>query len=150
MLYPKRSQQANQLVMKHSLLPQQSNWLESLLLILLVPFCAWLGRRIGTEEAEVTGFPVPYFVPGFVIAACLTTWVLPESIATNLTDLGTYMLLPLLAAVGFFINKKSMQNAGGPVFLVGLLSTLLMVGVSYAILTCSGNHQTMYDDRSIP
>ena len=108
------------------------------LLILLVPFCAWLGRRISTEEAEVTGFPVPYFVPGFVIAACLTTWVLPESIATNLTDLGTYMLLPLLAAVGFFINKKSMQNAGGPVFLVGLLSTLLMVGVSYAMLTLLG------------
>ncbi len=108
------------------------------LLILLVPFCAWLGRRISTEEAEVTGFPVPYFVPGFVIAACLTTWVLPESIAANLTDLGTYMLLPLLAAVGFFINKKSMQNAGGPVFLVGLLSTLLMVGVSYAMLTLLG------------
>ena len=42
--------------------------------------------------------------------------------------------VPLLAAVGFFINKKSMQNAGGPVFLVGLLSTLLMVGVSYAML----------------
>ena len=108
------------------------------LLILLVPFCAWLGRRISAEEAEETGFPVPYFVPGFVIAACLTTWVLPESIATNLTDLGTYMLLPLLAAVGFFINKKSMQNAGGPVFLVGLLSTLLMVGVSYAMLTLLG------------
>jgi len=106
------------------------------LLILLVPYCAWLGRRMSTEEAVAdVGFPVPYFVPGFVIAACLTTWVLPESIAENLTELGKLMLLPLLAAVGFFINKKSMQNAGGPVFLVGLLSTLLMVGVSYAMLT---------------
>ena len=109
------------------------------LLILLVPFCAWLGRRISVEEtASDTGFPVPYFVPGFVIAACLTTWVLPESIAVNLTELGKLMLLPLLAAVGFFINKKSMQNAGGPIFLVGLLSTLLMVGVSYAMLTMLG------------
>ena len=109
------------------------------LLILLVPYCAWLGRRISVEEtASDTGFPVPYFVPGFVIAACLTTWVLPESIAVNLTELGKLMLLPLLAAVGFFINKKSMQNAGGPIFLVGLLSTLLMVGVSYAMLKMLG------------
>lgn len=106
------------------------------LLILLVPFCAWLGRGISTEEvASEAGFPLPYFVPGFVVAACLATWVLPESISENLTELGKYILLPLLAAVGFFINKKSMQNAGGPVFLVGLLSTLLMVGVSYAMLT---------------
>ena len=106
------------------------------LLILLVPFCAWLGRGISTEEvASEAGFPLPYFVPGFVAAACLATWVLPESISENLTELGKYILLPLLAAVGFFINKKSMQNAGGPVFLVGLLSTLVMVGVSYAMLT---------------
>lgn len=106
------------------------------LLILLVPFCAWLGRGISTEEvASEAGFPLPYFVPGFVVAACLATWVIPESISENLTELGKYILLPLLAAVGFFINKKSMQNAGGPVFLVGLLSTLLMVGVSYAMLT---------------
>ena len=106
------------------------------LLILLVPFYAWLGRGISTEEvASEAGFPLPYFVPGFVVAACLATWVLPESISENLTELGKYILLPLLAAVGFFINKKSMQNAGGPVFLVGLLSTLVMVGVSYAMLT---------------
>ena len=106
------------------------------LLILLVPFCAWLGRGISTEEvASEAGFPLPYFVPGFVVATCLATWVLPESISENLTELGKYILLPLLAAVGFFINKKSMQNAGGPVFLVGLLSTLVMVGVSYAMLT---------------
>ena len=106
------------------------------LLILLVPFCAWLGRGISSDETEAdAGFPLPYFVPGFVIAACLTTWVLPESIAVYLTELGKYMLLPLLASVGFFINKKSMQNAGGPVFLVGIISTLLMVGVSYAMLT---------------
>ncbi len=106
------------------------------LLIVLVPVFAWIGRRIDTEEVEAnSGFPVPYFVPGFVVAACLRTWVLPESITDDLEEMGKYMLLPLLAAVGFFINKKSMQNAGGPVFLVGLLSTALMVGVSYGILT---------------
>ena len=105
------------------------------LLIVLVPVFAWIGRRIDTEEVEAnSGFPVPYFVPGFVVAACLRTWVLPESITDDLEEMGKYMLLPLLAAVGFFINKKSMQNAGGPVFLVGLLSTVLMVGVSYGIL----------------
>ena len=69
------------------------------------------------------------------MAACLTTWVLPESIADYLEKLGTYMLLPLLASVGFFINKKSVESAGGQVLLVGLLSTGLMVGVSYGILT---------------
>ena len=105
------------------------------LLIVLVPLFAWVGRRVDTEEVQAnSGFPVPYFVPGFVVAACLTTWVLPESITDDLEKVGSYMLLPLLAAVGFFINKKSMQSAGGPVFLVGLLSTALMIGVSYGIL----------------
>ena len=106
------------------------------LLVVLVPLFAWIGRRIDTEETQAnSGFPVPYFVPGFVVAACLTTWVLPESIADYLEKLGTYMLLPLLASVGFFINKKSVESAGGQVLLVGLLSTGLMVGVSYGILT---------------
>jgi len=105
------------------------------LLVLIVPLCAWIGRRIDSgEDGEKRRFALPYFVPGFILAACLSTWVLPELISGTIMQVARYMLLPLLAAVGFFINKKSMQHAGGPVLAVGVLSTALMVGVSYGML----------------
>ena len=106
------------------------------LLVFVVPLCAIIGQRISqTDSAEATGFSLPYFVPGFVIAAILSTWVLPDNINQPLVDLGSYMLLPLLAAVGFFINKESMKAAGASVLIVGTVATTMMLFVSYFLLS---------------
>lgn len=105
------------------------------LLIFVVPLCAIIGRKINqNDSSDSNGFPLPYFVPGFVLAAILSTWALPDYLNEPLVELGRYMLLPLLAAVGFFINKESMKAAGASVLIVGTTATVLMLLVSYFLL----------------
>ena len=74
---------------------------------------------------------IPYFVPGFVLTAILSTLLMPTEISNHLSSLGKILLLPLLASVGFFINKESMKDAGGPILVVGLVATVCMLFSSY-------------------
>jgi uncharacterized membrane protein YadS len=74
---------------------------------------------------------IPYFVPGFVLTAILSTWLMPTEISNHLSSLGKILLLPLLASVGFFINKENMKDAGGPILVVGLVATVCMLISSY-------------------
>ena len=105
------------------------------LLIFLVPLCAYLSRdREAAAEKESHGFTIPVFVPGFIATACLSTWVIPESVAMVLMKIAGFSLIPILAAVGFFINKASLKAAGGPVLIIGVVSTLIMAVVSYGLL----------------
>ena len=105
------------------------------LLVIIVPLCALIGNRVNNESGEITKIgPIPYFVPGFVGAAILSTWFLPTNIAGILTIIGQYLLLPLLASVGFFITKKSMENAGGTILIVGIIATVSMLISSYTTI----------------
>jgi len=105
------------------------------LLVIIVPLCALIGNRANNESGEITKIgPIPYFVPGFVGAAILSTWFLPTNIAGILTIIGQYLLLPLLASVGFFITKKSMENAGGTILIVGIIATVSMLISSYTTI----------------
>ena len=74
---------------------------------------------------------IPYFIPGFVLTAILSTWIIPTEISEGFTLAGKLMMLPLLASVGFFINKESMKSAGGPILIVGVISTICMLISSY-------------------
>jgi uncharacterized membrane protein YadS len=56
---------------------------------------------------------------------------MPTEISNHLSSLGKILLLPLLASVGFFINKESMKDAGGPILVVGLVATVCMLFSSY-------------------
>ena len=106
------------------------------LLVFIVPLCVLLGNRINKERwwQDNDNAAIPYFVPGFVIAAILSTWILPDSLAEILALIGKYLLLPLLAAVGFFITKESMKDAGGAILLVGIIATILMLISSYTTI----------------
>lgn len=109
------------------------------LLIFLVPLCAYLSRDRSSPGTDSSyGFSIPFFVPGFIAAACLSTWVIPESAATVLMKIAGFSLIPILAAVGFFINKSSMKAAGGPVLIIGVVSTVIMAVVSYGLLVLAG------------
>jgi len=109
------------------------------LLIFLVPLCAYLSRDRTDSGGEASyGFSIPFFVPGFIATACLSTWVIPASVAAVLMKIAGWSLIPILAAVGFFINKSSMKAAGGPVLIIGVLSTVVMVAVSYGLLVLAG------------
>jgi hypothetical protein len=48
--------------------------------------------------------------------------------------MGKYLLLPLLASVGFFITKESMKDAGGAILLVGIIATVSMLVSSYTTI----------------
>lgn len=105
------------------------------LLVIIVPLCALLGNSINKENGENTKIgTIPYFVPGFVIAAILSTWVMPDNLTEILAIIGKYLLLPILASVGFFITKESMKDAGGAILLVGIIATVSMLISSYATI----------------
>ena len=102
------------------------------LLIVIVPLCAILANnnKNNVDEKFKLG-KIPYFIPGFVLTAILSTWIIPTEISEGFTLAGKLMLLPLLASVGFFINKESMKSAGGPILIVGVISTICMLISSY-------------------
>ena len=102
------------------------------LLIIIVPLCAIIANYNTKVEGEKFKIgTIPYFVPGFIITAILSTWLMPTEISNHLSSLGKILLLPLLASVGFFINKESMKDAGGPILVVGLVATVCMLFSSY-------------------
>ena len=102
------------------------------LLVIIVPLCAIIANnKTKTKGQKFEIGRMPYFVPGFVLTAILSTWVIPVELADNLASIGKLLLLPLLASVGFFINKESMRNAGGPILLVGIIATICMLISSY-------------------
>ena len=96
-----------------------------------MPLCAILANNKKSEGQDFKIGEVPYFVPGFVLTAIIATWLVPEEISNTLALIGKFMLLPLLASVGFFINKESMKSAGGPILIVGVISTICMLISSY-------------------
>jgi uncharacterized integral membrane protein (TIGR00698 family) len=102
------------------------------LLIIIVPLCAIIANNKEKREGEKIKIGrIPYFVPGFVLTAILSTWLMPTEISNHLSSLGKILLLPLLASVGFFINKENMKDAGGPILVVGLVATVCMLISSY-------------------
>ena len=102
------------------------------LLVIIVPLCAIIANNKAKLEGEKFKIgTIPYFVPGFIITAILSTWLMPTEVSNHLASVGKILLLPLLASVGFFINKESMKDAGGPVLIVGLIATVCMLISSY-------------------
>ena len=105
------------------------------LLVIIVPLCAIIANNKAKLEGEKFKIgTIPYFVPGFIITAILSTWLMPTEVSNHLASIGKILLLPLLASVGFFINKESMKDAGGPVLIVGLIATICMSISSYLVI----------------
>ena len=105
------------------------------LLVIIVPLCAIIANNNTKVEGEKFKIgTIPYFVPGFIITAILSTWLMPTEVSNHLASVGKILLLPLLASVGFFINKESMKDAGGPVLIVGLIATICMSVSSYLVI----------------
>ena len=105
------------------------------LLVIIVPLCAIIANNNTKVEGEKFKIgTIPYFVPGFIITAILSTWLMPTEVSNHLASVGKILLLPLLASVGFFINKESMKDAGGSVLIVGLIATICMSISSYLVI----------------
>jgi len=105
------------------------------LLIILVPICFIIGNKISEgEQSPAKIGSIPYFIPGFIISSLLSTFFLPFGISEFLSTIGKYLLLPLLASVGFFITRESMRKAGGPLLFIGIIATSIMLFSSYIVI----------------
>ena len=105
------------------------------LLIFIVPLCAYIGNKITPDKSiGKNKTRIPYFIPGFLFSAILSTWFLPDYIIEDLVLLGNYLLLPMMASVGFFISFDSIKESAGPVFITGLIATISMVVVSFCFI----------------
>lgn len=77
--------------------------------------------------------PVPLFVLGFMAAIALrSTGVLPAIGLRLAGDVQQYLLAAALFGLGTGVSWRLLRRAGGRPLLLGLLSWLLVAGVSYA------------------
>jgi len=102
------------------------------LLIFVVPICIIIGGRNSNSESFTESlFRVPYFLPGFILAAILSTWFMPENNADKLASLAKLSLTPIMASIGFFITIEGIGANGSRVFAVGAISSIAMILFSY-------------------
>jgi uncharacterized integral membrane protein (TIGR00698 family) len=109
------------------------------LLVAVVPLFSVLGRRIRSGQPDAnraagrrSGLGVPWFVPGFVIAAIVGNLLLPGQASDVLSEGGRVVLLPVLAAVGLGVSRSTLRQTGGRVFIVGGLCALGLTLASLA------------------
>ena len=98
------------------------------LLVVVIPLCAIVGGR--SDEGGLLENPVskiPYFLPGFILAAVLATWFMPEDYSDTLTILAKISLAPIMASIGFFLSTEGVGNEGRKIFAIGAISSAAMI-----------------------
>ena len=94
------------------------------LLVVVIPLCAIVG---GTSDKrnrlENPLSKVPYFLPGFILAAVLATWLIPEDYSDKLAILAKISLAPIMASIGFFLSIEGVGDEGRKIFAIGAISS---------------------------
>ena len=106
------------------------------LLAILIPVFTIIGNKISNEENYSSEkINVPFFVPGFVLASVISTWFLPELITDILVNISKFLLVIIMASIGFFINRSGIIQVGSKVMIIGLLSSIIMIIVSFLMIS---------------
>ncbi len=98
------------------------------LLVVIIPLCAIVGGS--SEKRDYLQNPlskIPYFLPGFILAAVLSTWLMPEDYSDQLAILAKFSLAPIMASIGFFLSIEGVGNEGARIFAIGAISSATMV-----------------------
>ena len=98
------------------------------LLVLIIPLCAIVGGS--SEKGNRLENPlskIPYFLPGFILAAGLSTWLMPEDYSDTLAVTAKISLAPIMASIGFFLTIEGVGNEGAKIFAIGAISSAAMV-----------------------
>ena len=106
------------------------------LLVLLIPIFTIIGNKISNEENYSNEkVNIPFFVPGFVLASVISTWFLPELITDFLVNISKFLLVIIMASIGFFINRSGIRDFGSKLMIIGLISSLIMIIVSFFMIS---------------
>ncbi|RJQ73804.1 putative sulfate exporter family transporter [Pseudonocardiaceae bacterium YIM PH 21723] len=102
--------------------------------VLLAPLLAVVGY---TERRRCTGTHrppiIPAFVVGFLVMAVIRSLgVLPGGLLDAVSFVDTLLLAAGMFALGSAVRLRELTRSGGPVLLLGLLSTLLIAGITLA------------------
>ena len=98
------------------------------LLVVIIPLCAIVGGSY--EKRDYLKNPlskIPYFLPGFILAAVLATWLMPADYSDPLSDIAKFSLAPIMASIGFFLSIEGVGNEGARIFAIGAISSAAMV-----------------------
>ncbi|MFK0084634.1 YeiH family protein [Glutamicibacter sp. NPDC090743] len=102
--------------------------------VLLAPIIAGVGvfmRRRQSVQGGKNPPLVPLFVLGFLVAMLLrTTGLAPEAWLAAAASAQTLLLAAAMFALGLGVHLRSIAKTGGRSFLLGLLSTLVIIAVS--------------------
>jgi uncharacterized integral membrane protein (TIGR00698 family) len=99
--------------------------------VLIVPLVLWEGRRCATAGRA----RVPWFVPGFLVAAGVHSLaVLPAPVQSALATGQHALLLVGLVGLGAGVRLDRLRRLGGRATVLGLSSWLLVAGTAYLLL----------------
>ncbi|MEC7756856.1 MAG: putative sulfate exporter family transporter [Candidatus Thermoplasmatota archaeon] len=105
------------------------------LLVLVIPLCALIGGRPAREGYWKNPLSkMPYFLPGFILAAILATWLIPEEHSEQLSGLAKFSLAPIMASIGFFLSMEGIGREGTRIFAIGALSSVAMIFFSLIMI----------------
>lgn len=105
--------------------------------MLLAPFIlilsAILCRTNSTSGSTSTKITLPWFVLGFLITACINSYIeLPSAIVTALSIVSQFSLAIAMAALGIQTHWKTIKTVGAkPILLALILFILLLLGGFY-------------------
>ncbi|MAH98069.1 MAG: hypothetical protein CMA12_01795 [Euryarchaeota archaeon] len=98
------------------------------LLVLVIPLCAVIGGSSARSDYWKNPLSkIPFFLPGFILAAILATWFMPEGYSEQLSGLAKYSLAPIMASVGFFLSMEGIGKEGARIFAIGAISSAGMI-----------------------
>ena len=98
------------------------------LLVVIIPLCAIFGS--GSDKRQNLENPlskIPYFLPGFILAAILATWLMPEDYSDLLTFIAKLSIAPIMASIGFFLSINGVGDEGAKIFAIGAISSAAMI-----------------------
>src|SRR5476649_767893 len=104
--------------------------------ILLVPLAIGVGLFVarGTSLSRL-GRTIPWFVVGFVVMAALNSaGVFSPAIARDITTVGGFLIVMVLAAVGLNVDVKKLAKMGAKPLVVGLALAAIMSCCSLALV----------------
>ena len=98
-------------------------------LLIVVPAAIIYSSENGESGNKISSgiSRIPLFLPGFILASILSSFLLPETIAQNIEHLGSLLMVPILILIGLSIRPRELLNVSKPIMIVGSLSTVCMM-----------------------